>query len=150
MMWRSLSAILVASLALATCHSPSQASAPSLVGTWDVDYTLGGVSRALRFTAEPDGKGTFTLRDARSDLVAGVVPTPATWKDLGSRLRIAGDVEYPIGNVGRETGTLVLTGPLAAADRLSGDSAFFPPDRDPADASAVPSKTGTFVATRVR
>jgi hypothetical protein len=61
----------------------------------------------------------------------------------------SGEVAFPIGNVGREPGTLVFRGALESADSVTGSVAFFRAGQDPSDPGAVPARAGTFTARRV-
>ena len=142
---------LALGLLIAACSSgpTGLANGPNVVGRWNVEYTLDGTSHMLRFDAEAGGKGSFLLRDPRSSLVEPAEPSAASWTDTGlERATFSGPVEFPVGNVGREPGTLVFKGTFSTIDLMRGDVAFYPPGQDPNDAGAAPSKTGAFKATR--
>jgi hypothetical protein len=57
-------------------------------------------------------------------------------------------VEFPIGNVGRDAGTLVFKGKSETDGLITGEVAFFPLDQDPSNPKARSSKSGTFKAIR--
>jgi hypothetical protein len=61
----------------------------------------------------------------------------------------SGTVEFPLGNVGRDAGTLVLKGKFGTEGTVTGAAIFFPLDQDPKDPKARPSKSGSFKAIRV-
>ena len=61
----------------------------------------------------------------------------------------SGMVEFPLGNVGRDAGTLVLKGKFGTEGSITGEAMFFPLDQDPKDPKARPSKGGSFKAIRV-
>ncbi len=61
----------------------------------------------------------------------------------------SGPVEFPLGNVGRDAGTLVLKGKFGTDGAITGEAIFFPVDQDPKDPKARPSKSGSFKAIRV-
>ena len=61
---------------------------------------------------------------------------------------ISGPVQFPLGNVGLDRGTLVLKGKLGTDGSITGEARFFPIDQNPSDPTAKPSKSGTFKATR--
>jgi hypothetical protein len=121
------------------------------VGRWKVEITFENESkRSLRFDAEDSGKGSMLLEDARSNWVEPAKPSQAKWtvgKD--KRVTILAPVEFPIGNVGRETGVLSFKGAFKSERIITGEIALFPMDQDPMDPNAIPTKTGKFEATRV-
>ena len=121
-----------------------------LVGRWKIDITFGTKSkRSFRFEAEDSGKGSLLL-EPRSNWDEPAKPSQAKWMaDTGKRVTILGPVEFPIGNVGRESGVLVFKGAFKSESMITGDFAFFSMDQDPMDPQATPSKTGKFEATRV-
>ena len=57
-------------------------------------------------------------------------------------MTFSGPVEFLIGNVGRDAGTLMCKGKFESADLISGEAEFFPSVGD------RPSKHGTFKAVR--
>src|SRR5262249_7416818 len=59
-----------------------------------------------------------------------------------------GGIEFPIGNVGRDVGTLVFKGSFQSANSISGKVSFFRTGQDPKDPATVPAKSGDFTATR--
>ena len=121
-----------------------------LMGRWKVDITFENQSkRSLRFEAEDSGKGSLLL-EPRSNWDEPAKPAQAKWTvGKEKRVTILGPVEFPIGNVGRETGVLVFKGSFKAESKIIGDFAFFTMDQDPMDPKATPTKTGKFEATRV-
>src|SRR5262249_1451143 len=116
----------------------------NLVGKWKIDITFENESkRSLRFDAEDSGTGSLLL-EARSNWDEPTKPSQAKWTvGREKRVTISGPVEFPIGNVGRETGVLVFKGSFKSESKIPGDFAFFP-----MDPKATPSKTGKFEATR--
>jgi hypothetical protein len=121
-----------------------------LVGRWKIDITFENQSkRSLSFEAEDSGTGSLLL-EARSNWDEPAKPSQAKWTaGREKRVTILGPVEFPIGNVGRETGVLVFKGSIKSGNKITGDIAFFPMDQDPMDPKATPTKTGKFEATRV-
>ncbi len=61
----------------------------------------------------------------------------------------SGRVEFPLGNVGRDPGTLVLHGKFGNDGMITGEAKFFRGDADPTDPKATAAKSGTFKATRL-
>ena len=123
-----------------------------LVGRWKVDITFVNEStRSLSLDAEDSGKGSLLVEGARSNWDEPAKPSQAKLT-VGNdkRVTILAPVEFPIGNVGRETGVLSLKGVFKSESKITGDIALFPMDQDPMDPKATPTKTGKFEATRVR
>jgi hypothetical protein len=122
-----------------------------LKGRWKIDITFEDQSkRSLTFDAENSGTGSL-LMEARSNWDEPAKPSQAKWTvGRERRVTISGPVEFPIGNVGRETGILVFKGSYKSESKITGDFAFFSTDQDPTDPKSTPSKTGKFEATRVR
>ena len=128
----------------------SLAEPANVIGSWRVEVTFGnGESRSLRFKAEESGKGSFLLLDPKLNYWGPARPSEAKWTqgDEGS-VTFSGPVEFPLGNVGRDAGTLVLKGKLGTSDSISGEAMFFRADQDPNELKAKPAKTGSFKATR--
>jgi hypothetical protein len=120
-----------------------------LKGRWKIDITFEDQSkRSLSFDAENSGKGSLLL-EARSNWDEPAKPSQAKWTAGREKMTILAPVEFPIGNVGRETGVLVFKGSFKSQSKITGDFAFFSMDQDPMDPKATPSKTGKFEATRV-
>jgi hypothetical protein len=121
-----------------------------LVGQWKVEITFGDQStRSLRLVAEESGIGSLLL-EARSNWDEPAKPTKAKWTvDRGKSVTFSGPVDFPIGNVGRETGVLVFRGAFESGSKITGEYAFFPMDQDMSGPKSDPSKTGKFKATRI-
>jgi len=129
----------------------SQAQSANVIGSWKVEITFGnGEGRSFRFEARESGKGSFLLLDPRSKVWGPAGPSEAKWTqgDEGS-VMFSGPVEFLIGNVGRDAGTLVLKGKFGTEGTITGAATFFPLDQDPKDPKAKPSKSGSFKAIRV-
>jgi hypothetical protein len=139
-------------LAAHTCFgSLARPQSSDLVGQWKVDITFENQSpRSLRFVAEESGIGSLELEGSRSNWDEPPKPAQAKWKvGAAKRVTFSGPIEFPIGNVGRESGILVFKGAFESESKITGELAFFPMDQDPSDPKATPSKTGKFKATRV-
>ena len=129
----------------------SQAQSSHLIGRWRVEVTFrNGDSHSLRFDAEESGKGSFLLVDPRLNFWGPAKPSEAKWT-LGDEgyVMFSGPVQFPLGNVGLERGTLVLKGKLGTEDTITGEAKFFRVDQNPNDSKATPSKNGSFKAFRV-
>src|SRR5262249_5723000 len=116
---------------------------------WKIEITFEDQSRrSLRFETGAAGKASLLL-EQRSNWDEPSQPSQAKWTvGREKRVTISGQVEFPIGNVGRETGILVLKGVFKSGSKITGDFAFFPMDQDPTSPDATPSRTGKFEATK--
>ena len=129
----------------ATCTAAmSQAQSQSMIGKWKVDITFGnGDQRSLRFDAHEDGKGTFEMLDPRAKVWGGPTSSDAKWtRGEGNSVTFSGAIEFMLGNVGRDAGTLEFKGKFEEDGSIIGEVAFSPLVGD------RPSKNGTFKATR--
>ncbi len=122
----------------------SHAQSPNMIGSWKVDITFAnGESRSLRFDAQGAGKGTFLLLDPKLKVWGPAKPSEAKWtQGEGTSVTFSGAVEFMIGNVGRDAGTLVFKGKFETADLITGEVEFSPL------VGERPSKHGTFKAVR--
>jgi hypothetical protein len=94
--------------------SASKIQSPQLTGRWLIEFTLGSNQHRLQFDAEPSGEGSFLLLDIRSSLVDPATSTEAVWNFKGQSASVyffdvSGDIEFPIGNAGREVGRLYFS-----------------------------------------
>jgi len=115
-----------------------------MTGTWKVDITFtNGESRSLRFDAQGAGKGSFLVLDPRLNVWGPAKPSEQKWsRGEGNSVTFSGAVEFMLGNVGRDAGTLVFKGKFETADLITGEVEFSPLVGD------QPSKHGTFKAVR--
>ena len=122
----------------------SQAQSPNMIGSWKVGITFtNGESRSLRFDARDSGKGSLLLLDPRSTVWGSGKPSEAKWtQGDGNSVTFSGAVEFLIGNVGRDAGTLVFKGKFETESLITGEVEFSPLVGD------GPSKSGTFKAIR--
>ena len=90
----------------------AQAQSPSLLGRWNVEITFANEEhRALRFDVQGEGKGTFLLLDPKARVWGAAKPSEAKWSQgEGNSVTFSGPVEFMLGNVGRDAGTLVFKG----------------------------------------
>jgi hypothetical protein len=117
-----------------------------MIGRWNVEINFAdGNKRSLRFDAQEHGKGTFLLVDPMLSRWGPAKPSEAKWTpgDQNS-VTFSGAVEFPIGNVGRDPGTLTFKGKFETPDAITGEVEFAPL------VGERPSKHGTFKATRNR
>jgi len=130
--------------------SLSEAEPAKVTGKWKVEITFdSGNVRQLRFEAQESGKGSFLLLDPRLKVWGPAKPTEAKWSqaDDGS-VTFSGPVEFPLGNVGRDAGTLMLKGKFEADGLITGRASLLPEGQDPKDPEIRTSKEGSFKATR--
>jgi hypothetical protein len=126
------------------CSVLAQAQNPNVTGKWNVEITFANAEhRSLRFDAQGDGKGTLTVTDPQSKVWVGAKPSEAKWTlDERNSVTFSGPVEFLLGNVGRDAGTLTCKGKFETADLISGEVDFSPL------VGERPSKHGTFKAVR--
>jgi hypothetical protein len=124
----------------------AKAESPNMIGSWNLEITFPNQQhRFLRFDAQNDGKGTLTVTDPRSKVWGGANPSDAKWtRGEGNLVTFSGRVEFLIGNVGRDAGTLTCKGKFETADLITGEADFSPL------VGEQPSKPGTFKAVRVK
>lgn len=147
-------AVMTAVLLLAPGPLARAQEVPSLVGVWTVEYTLGEEHHTLSFRADPPqfgeiGTGTFVVKGL--PVVPPEVPVPAVWDQISPELvSFTGEIEFPLGNVGNDPGTLIFKGTFTSADTIAGTSIFVSDEPDPDDhlGTGFITKTGSFVATR--
>jgi len=144
------SALILILLAQIVGIALCQAQLSNLIGRWEVEITFGnGEERSLRFEAWDGGTGSFLLLDPRSKAWGRATPSQAKWTpgNDGSVL-LSGPVEFPLGNIGRDPGTLVFKGKFGTDGTIRGSAEFFRLGQDLKDPKAKPSKSGSFKAVR--
>ena len=122
----------------------AEADSPSVTGSWKIDVTFANDQhRFLRLDAQSDGKGTLTVTDPQAKVWGAAKSSEAKWtQGEASSVTFSGPVEFLIGNVGRDAGTLTFKGKFDAPDLIAGEVDFSPLVGD------GPSKQGTFKAVR--
>ena len=137
-------AIILAMVVNTFSFVPAEAESPSMTGTWNVEITFANERHhSLRFEAQGDGKGSLQLTDPAAKVWTGAKPSEAKWsRGEGNSVTFSGPVEFLLGNVGRDAGTLMCKGKFEAADLISGEVEFSP------SVGERPSKHGTFKAVR--
>jgi len=137
---------IILALAVNTFSFLAEAESPNVIGSWDVQITFGNQQhRFLRFDAQSDGKGTLTVTDPQAKVWIGAKSSEAKWtREDGNSLTFSGPVEFLLGNVGRDAGTLTCKGKFESVDLISGEAEFSPL------VGERPSKHGTFKAVRTK
>lgn len=122
----------------------SETQSPNIIGIWNVEITFANNEhRAVRFEARADGKGSLAVADARSKVWDGSKSSDAQWNRADQNsITFSGPVEFLLGNVGRDAGTLTCKGKFETSDSITGEADFSPLVGD------RPSKAGTFRAVR--
>jgi hypothetical protein len=132
-------------LAQVCCVALARAQSPNVSGTWNVEISFAaGGEHSLRFDAQPDGKGIFMLTDPIAKAWGETKPSDARWtRGEANSLTFSGPMEFPLGNIGRDAGTLTFKGRFETSDLIAGKVEFSPL------VGQGPSKPGTFKAVRV-
>ena len=122
----------------------SEAESPNIIGTWKVEITFANDEhRSVRFDARTDGKGSLVAADPRSKVWDGSKPSEAQWsRGEENSITFSGAVEFLLGNVGRDAGTLTCKGKFETPDSITGEAEFSPL------VGERPSKHGTFKGVR--
>jgi hypothetical protein len=134
----------------------AQGQSPTVIGRWNIEIAFGdGTKRSLRFDAHgpasnaspsdagAEGKGSFEVVDPRLKAWGPGKPSEAKWtQGEGNSVMFSGPVEFLLGNVGRDAGTLTFKGTFEAPDVITGEVDFAPLVGD------RPTRHGTFKATR--
>jgi hypothetical protein len=125
------------------CAALGHAQSASVLGRWNTEITFGdGAKHSMRFEAQADGKGTLLLLDPRAKLWGAPTSFEAKWTLDKDSVSFSAPVEFMLGNVGRDAGTLTCMGKFETADLISGEVEFSPL------VGERPSKHGTFKAVR--
>lgn len=122
----------------------TQAESPNVMGRWNVEIAFpNDEHRSLRLEAQNGGKGTLLLVDPKARVWGSAKSSEAKWtRSDDNSVTFSGAVEFLLGNVGRDAGTLVFKGKFEKADLITGEVEFSPLVGD------RPSKHGTFKAIR--
>jgi len=126
------------------CLALTQAQSRNVIGKWKVEITFANAKQySLQFDAQGAGKGSFLLLLPGPSMVDPAKPAEAKWSQSDQNsVTFSGPVEFPLGNVGRDAGTLVLKGKFETESLITGQVEFSPLAGD------GPSKSGTFKAIR--
>lgn len=122
----------------------SETQSPKAIGIWNVEIAFANNEhRSVRFEALADGKGILAAADPRSKVWSGSKSSDAKWtQSEQDSITFSGQVEFLIGNVGRDAGTLTCTGKFETSDSITGEADFSPL------VGERPSKLGSFKAIR--
>lgn len=126
--------------------SPSASSQEStLAGRWQIDIVFpNSKEHRIQFDALGTGAGTFLLLDVVSNLNPPPTFNKATWKgETGAQFAFSGDVEFPMGNVAVDAGTLHFDGAMDTVDSISGAVTFT------SKLTGQITKSGSFTGKRI-
>ena len=131
-------------IAQTCCAALLEAQSPNMIGRWNVEIAFAdGTKRSLRFDAQGEGKGSFEVVDPRAKVWGAATHFEAKWTPgEGNSVTFSGPVEFMLGNVGRDAGTLGFKGKFETASLITGEVEFA------SLAGERPSKHGTFKAIR--
>ena len=142
---RVISRCVILMLILQTCCvALTYAQSPNVIGKWNVEITFANANqRSLRFDAQDGGKGSLLLLSPGPPQVDSAKSSEAKWSQGDQKsVTFSGPMEFPLGNVGRDAGTLVFKGKFETESLITGQVEFSPLVGD------GPSKSGTFKAIR--
>jgi len=126
------------------CARMILAESPEMIGHWNVEVRFDdGTRRRFQLEAQSDGKATLALIDPRARTWGAPASFAAKWsKDQANAVTFSAPVEFLIGNVGRDAGTLTCRGKFEGSDVITGEVDFSPA------VGERPSRHGVFKATR--
>ena len=141
---KTMQPLVLIVIAQTCCAALLEAQSPNLIGRWNVEIMFTNSDhRSLRFDVQGAGKGIFLLLDPMLSRWGPAQPSEAKWtQGEGNSVTFSGPVEFPIGNVGRDAGTLMFKGKFGTDGSITGEVEFSPLVGD------GPSKSGTFKAIR--
>jgi hypothetical protein len=117
---------------------------------WNVTLTYGPqtTTRQMRLVQMPGGHAAFRFP---ASTIIQPLNFPAVWRRVTPGfMSFAGEVELPIGNVGRETGTLVLKATtITTTGTMAGPVIFIMNTPQVGAPEPYVIQTGSFTATRV-
>lgn len=131
--------------------APTSPPQTELTGRWRVKFVFAGRSEMnLVFNSQAKNSGTFLLLDTGPDSRPETSPRPAAWlQTTNDRVGISGEVELPIGDCCRETGTLIFKGKFASSNSVTGKVIFVASTEEEENPIGFRALVGTFTATRM-
>jgi hypothetical protein len=135
---------IICSVVILMLSAQVMAQSPNMIGRWNIEIAFGdGSKRSLHFDAQAEGKGSLEVVDPRLKVWGPGKPSEAKWtQGEGNSVTFSGSVEFMLGNVGRDAGTMTFQGKFETPDVITGEVEFAPLVGD------RPTKHGTFKATR--
>ncbi|MEW6734080.1 MAG: hypothetical protein AB1489_22325 [Acidobacteriota bacterium] len=123
----------------------------SLTGNWQIEFTLSNTKRIWTFQSmmktDPSyGMGLFLIPAASTFGARSYAQ--AVWSQLTpTTFSLTSEVEFPVGNVGRQTGTLIFKGKFTSPKTISGLAIFISNQPDLTDPSGFLAMQGSFSGT---
>jgi hypothetical protein len=110
------------------CNALTQGQSATVIGSWNIEIAFrDGTKRSLRLDAQEAGKGTLLVLDPRLKVWGPGKPSEAKWsREDPNSVTLTGQVEFMLGNVGRDAGTLMFKGKFENADVITGEVDFAP------------------------
>lgn len=129
----------------------AQAPQTELSGRWQVKFTFAGRDEMnLIFDSHDRGSGSFLLLDTAPEARSESSTRSAAWvKSTDDQVSFSGEVELPIGDCCRETGTLIFKGKFRGNNLLSGKVIFVGSTEDEENPIGFRAMIGSFTATRL-
>lgn len=126
-------------------------NAAPLLGAYDVTFSLGPTTSAvsrLTFLMYAGGTGSFRLQGIRTTTPTSTINAfrPAVYDWITTQIiSFSGEMRFPIGNVGQETGTLIFKGQRTNTG-LAGRAIFVTNMPDAANPTGFVTRSGPFTA----
>jgi len=145
---------LIFSFALnAFAQTKAEGGSPVPVAGWSVSYTLMSTTtttaRQLVFISYSNGTGSFRLIGPRTTWTPTML-FPAVWDRVTNNfISFSSEVEFPVGNCCRETGTLIFKGNTSQTGVISGAAIFVTNVPSTTTTGPYVIRTGTFIATPI-
>jgi hypothetical protein len=137
--------------AFAQRKSAEPANALPLVGAYDVTFSLDATTtqtRRLTFLLYTGGTGIFRLEGIRTWTPSANAAMPSVYDWITpDRISFSGEMRFPIGNVGQETGTLVFKGQRTSNGAIIGRAIFVTNVPDATNPTGFVTRSGPFTAT---
>jgi hypothetical protein len=140
----NVKAAMILMMAQTCLNALSHAHSSEMIGRWKVNITFSnGENRSLQFDAQASGRGSLLLLNPLAKAWGPGKPMEAKWtQGEGNSVTFSGLVEFPLGNVGIDRGTLKFNGKFETETLITGEVVFLRVIGD------QPSKQGTFKAAR--
>lgn len=129
----------------------AQTPQTELAGRWQVKFTFAGRDEMnLIFDSQDRGTGTFLLLDTAAEARSESSPRSAAWiNSTDLQVSFSGEVELPIGDCCRETGTLIFKGKFSGNNLLSGKVIFIGSTEEEENPIGFRAMIGAFTASRM-
>jgi len=128
--------------------SAEQANALPLLGAYDVTFSFSNTGeRKLLFLLYTGGTGIFRLSGIRTPTTTANISTPSVYDWITPDIiSFSGEVRFPIGNVGQDTGTLIFKGHRTSTGGITGRAIFVTNTPDATNPTGFVTRSGPFTA----